>query len=63
MNTNDPPESFSLMTRAEPPLAADERSAIRPPSAHQLVEHAIPPPIDRPTVGLDQAKTSLVRAI
>ena len=34
------------MTRAEPPLAAPPMNAL--PSAHQLVEHAIPRPIDRP---------------
>jgi hypothetical protein len=46
MNTNDPPGQFSLMTRAEPPLAVPPMNAL--PSAHQLVEHAIPRPIDRP---------------
>jgi hypothetical protein len=34
------------MTRAEPPLAVPPMNAL--PSAHQLVEHAIPRPIDRP---------------
>jgi hypothetical protein len=46
MNTDDPPEWFSLTPRAEPLLAVPPMNAL--PSAHQLVEQAIPHPIDRP---------------
>jgi hypothetical protein len=38
MNTDDPPEQFSLMTRAEPPLALPPMNA-RPP-AHQYRQAA-----------------------